>query len=92
MGLPLARLEARGIEPWRGGHRLRVDNPLILAGDSSVSVRIDRRGECHVAVAPIYPIEVRTLEAVTSGALAVRGAVGTVRFLRSGDGFVVIFG
>lgn len=90
MGAPLSRLTAQGFAPWRGGYRVVVDNPLIFAGDSSVSVEIDRRGDCRVRTTPIYPIELQTLQSVTAGALAGRGAGLDVRFVRNGDSYEVV--
>lgn len=90
MGAPLSRLEARGFVPRRGGYRVAIDNPLIFAGDSSVSVHVDRRNDCRVKTAPIFPIELQTLQSITAGALAGRGAGLDVWFVRSGDGYEVV--
>ena len=89
-GAPLLRLTAQGFVPWRGGYRVAIDNPLIFAGNSSVSVEVDRRGACHVKVTPIYPIELQTLQSVTAGALAGRGARLDVWFVRKGDAYDVV--
>ncbi|MDF2140255.1 hypothetical protein [Paenirhodobacter sp. CAU 1674] len=89
-GAPLLRLTSQGFVPWRGGYRAAIDNPLIFAGNSSVSVEVDRRGACHVKVTPIYPIELQTLQSVTSGALAGRGVGLDVWFVRKGDAYEVV--
>ncbi|WP_157970867.1 hypothetical protein [Pseudogemmobacter bohemicus] len=86
----MSRLAAQGFVAWRGGYRAAIDNPLIFAGDSSVSVGIDRRGDCRVRTTPIYPIEVQTLQSVTAAALAGRGSALDVRFVRNGDGYEVV--
>jgi len=90
MGVPLSRLTAQGFAPWRGGYRVVVDNPLIFAGNSSVSVEVDRRGECRVRTTPIYLLELQTLQSVTADALAGRGTGLDVRYVRNGDGYEVV--
>jgi hypothetical protein len=89
-GAPLSRLAANGFVPWRGGYRAAIDNPLIFAGDSSVSIEIDRSGDCRVRTTPIYPIELQTLQSIIEDALAGRGAGLDVRFVRNGDGYEVV--
>lgn len=89
-GAPVSRLTAQGFVPWRGGYRAAIDNPLIFAGDSSVTVHVDRRGDCRVRTAPIYLVELQTLQSITTGALAGRGAGVDVLFVRNGDGFEVV--
>jgi len=89
-GTPLSRLAARGFAPWRGGYQLKIDNPLIFAGDSSVSVRLDRRNSCYVRTGPAYPIELQTLQSITASALSGRRQGLDVVFMRSSDNFEIV--
>lgn len=89
MRIPISALQARGFAPWRGGYRLRIDNPLIFAGGSSVSAKIERDA-CQVSTGPVFPIELQTITAITNDALNARGHEIGVRFRRSGDRIEVI--
>lgn len=88
-GRPVAQLAARGFQPWRGGYRIRVDNPHIFAGDSSVSVSVDRRGDCRVRVVPMARRDIGLLQHTTARALAGRPLAAEVVFIGVRDGFEV---
>jgi hypothetical protein len=73
MGVPLSRLTSQGFQLWRSSYLLRIDNPAILAGDSSVSVAVDRQGRCVVNAWPVYPVEVQTMQSITLDVQSARG-------------------
>ena len=89
-GRSVAQLEARGFRPWRGGYRVKVDNTRIFAGDSSVSVSVDRRGDCRVRVVPMMLRDMELLQKTTARALAGRPLSASVVFVRVKDGFEVV--
>lgn len=88
-GVPLSALAGQGFAPWRGGYRIRIDNPLIFAGDSSVSARFDGR-DCRVVAGPAYPVEINTIRAIAESELAGRGQGMDVLFRKSGDNLEII--
>jgi hypothetical protein len=67
-----------------------VDNPRIFAGDSSVSVSVDRRGDCRVRVVPMMLRDIELLQKTTARALAGRPLSASVVFVRVKDGFEVV--
>lgn len=85
----LSALQPQGFVPWRGGHRLKIDNPLILAGGSSVSAKMERDA-CVVSVGPVYPLELNTIMSITKGVLSGRPHEATARFRRSNDNTDII--
>lgn len=86
---PLSALQARGFAPWRGGYRLKIDNPLIFAGNSSVSAKF-QNGACRVSTGPVYPIEIQTVQSITRAALDGEGQRKNVRFRQAGEIIEVI--
>ncbi|MBN2630772.1 MAG: hypothetical protein JXR75_09565 [Rhodobacteraceae bacterium] len=89
-GPPVARaLERQGFAPWRRGHRMKIDNPLIFAGDSSVSVEVDRRGTCRVRAVPMRLSDLPVLQAVTARSLGGSASGLNLRFVGVRDGFEV---
>ena len=88
-GSSLSSLEARGFVPWRGGYRRVIDNPLIIAGDSSVSAEY-KYERCAVKAGPAYPVEIQTLQSLARNALAGRGDALDVSLGMSSDKLEVI--
>jgi len=83
-GASLSALETQGFVAWRGGYRLKIDNPLIFAGGSSVSAEI-KRETCRVTTGPVYPIEIQTVIAITRDELSGFGQRTDAQFRRLGD-------
>ena len=89
LGVPVSSLAAHNFTAWRGSYRLKIDNPLIFAGDSAVTVKLNDR-ECSVAAGPNYPVEIRTMQTITANALAGRGGNLDVRFRQTSENIEVI--
>ncbi|MES2433904.1 MAG: hypothetical protein V4586_08785 [Pseudomonadota bacterium] len=89
LGAPLSNLAAYNFAPSRNGYRLKIDNPLIFAGDSAVAVKFDGT-ECSVTAGPIYPVEIQTMQTITANALSGRGNNLQVSFRRSSENVVAI--
>ena len=89
IGVPLSSLATKSFVPWRGGYRLKIDNPLIFAGDSAVAVKFDGK-ECSVTAGPYYPVEIQTMQAIAANALSGRGANLEVLFRQSSENIETI--